>query len=672
MLVLLIPHNVFALQYDGVDTAVSVFEGQIDVIWDEATDNNGTRISEQDDPPPVTYHVFVSRGDFDFESALDGSSIEDLRNQFEVDETKQYYNVTNDLEYSINSPYLGELHTILVTAEVDGAFSGNVLPCSLNTSAIDPNVKKNITAHLVPGSNLTITAIFEDSLPGDEPIEQNQAGELTITGDLLPFHYSSFIPGSFLSGFTSDEVPFLLNVTGVMVLSQVEAKLNVTKILLDAVFEDLDFHACSALSKDTNATAVTNDSSRRRHLSSALTSRTSEPRRRLIKVDDSFPLFHINPSFDIEFNAAAVKWTGSIGVRCDLHIAVRVGWSKSSAMAEVSLNYSMESRLEIEAAIQQNWTYDKELWKGKKQYKTIWVWFVPVIVDVYPKIDIKCFLTAQAQGEVSAHVEGSGGTSVGMKVDNNGYAPIYKPPTFTATNSFNATARLGLRGHVDLIFTGTVELYNGLLWASAGLSIGAGLEAELYLDTLPDKSLALYLKNLEFDFRYGIPIAAGSTWFKTTWGPTNVYNGTKPIITLPEAEITIEPNYICEKVNSTDFKARYMAIHVKEKADVNNPPLIHNGFSNHHPAKWHYGGDFLDPEWNNNVTGQFSVDLDRTFVGPSNIIPEQVGEVFAFVVPAFPGFAILPVKYQKDANLIEVTCPNSDTSLENGGGGGGK
>ncbi len=145
--------------FDGIENAGSLNAGKIDIMWDLPS-----FAGEVPDLETVNYHVFSTVGSYNVKSALENFTTEELISHFESEGVNnnmfQHHLVAGDVfEFSVNTTFLGELHTIFVLAEAGGVFSTNSDATEIYASSSDPIMKDgvNIVGVFVPTQNLTIT-----------------------------------------------------------------------------------------------------------------------------------------------------------------------------------------------------------------------------------------------------------------------------------------------------------------------------------------------------------------------------------------------------------------------------------------------------------------------------------------------------------------------------------
>ena len=95
----------------------------------------------------VEYHLFSSVGSYNSAKAPQNVTVEGLILDFEQgglnENETQYHRVEGDVfNFSLNTTFIGELHTLSVIAEAGGVFSKNVEATKVRASSLDPIVKE--------------------------------------------------------------------------------------------------------------------------------------------------------------------------------------------------------------------------------------------------------------------------------------------------------------------------------------------------------------------------------------------------------------------------------------------------------------------------------------------------------------------------------------------------
>ena len=97
----------------------------------------------------VEYHLFSSVGSYNSAKAPQNVTVEGLILDFEQgglnENETQYHRVEGDVfNFSLNTTFIGELHTLSVIAEAGGVFSKNVEATKVRASSLDPIVKEGV------------------------------------------------------------------------------------------------------------------------------------------------------------------------------------------------------------------------------------------------------------------------------------------------------------------------------------------------------------------------------------------------------------------------------------------------------------------------------------------------------------------------------------------------
>jgi hypothetical protein len=242
----------FPFLFDGIDNAGSVYRGVIDIIWDFPMYGNGDIV----DLDAVRYHILSYAGYYDFKSA----SAKDLVSEFELNSLNttdvQYHLVDNGevLEFTFNTTLYGEMHSILVIAEVNGVFSRNTEATSLYSSEADPVLKEgvNIVGIFVPTENLLIK-VSDDSkvLEFDGPVRQE---------------HKDLVMGDYVLGLSTSLEIFCLLVTSVVESSDMRVVLNTEAAKVEDVYDAFDFEVSFGMSRPDKVEANQLSRYKHRHL----------------------------------------------------------------------------------------------------------------------------------------------------------------------------------------------------------------------------------------------------------------------------------------------------------------------------------------------------------------------------------------------------------------------
>ena len=505
--------------FDGIDDAGSMYRGVIDISWDFPTYDG-----EIVDLDTVKYHVLSSVGSYDFESTLANTTAEELIFEFEDnslnDNAMQYHLVEGEaFEFSLNTTFDGELHTILVIAEVDGMYSRNVEPTEIYSTISSPTIKDdvNIVGVFIPTENLDIFV----------------SKTLSTNNSLLEFigpvrsEHKNLTLGDFVRGFTSEGDPFFLLVIEVVVSSDQQVILNTDEGRLEDVFDSLDFEASYGVSRPGKV-PLNQDSvqTRHRHLVVRRHSRKlffgsiiggakkvgkfigdrvsdvadsvkglydlitkGEGKSSINSVDMNVPinLKLSKTSQDDTDDDRPTKGSqkvvlgqvqGKIQVRSDLYVKLKV--SLKSLGAEVGWKADYSTDLEVTLSGELQVGLNKRLWKGEEKHKTFMIGPVPVPVTFYPELNLELSISAKArEGLVTLKVGGKGKGHLSVSATlPQGLSADFKPPGFDPHFDYelaDGPADFGVS--LSLLPSIHVELYKGILTGDVGFAVGSSLTA---------------------------------------------------------------------------------------------------------------------------------------------------------------------------------------------------
>ena len=475
----------------------------IQVDWDFPTYSDG-EIVELD---MVRYHILAYVGSYDFASALVNATIEEIIVQFEHDSlygngTTLYHVVDgNAFQLSLNTTYHGELHTLLVIAEVDDVLSRNNEATSVYVSSSDPIRKDNlkIVGVFFPTENLNVTLNADNSL-------------LQFNGPVRQEHLD-LTEGEYILGYTTDFNLFLLLVLDIVEASNQKVVLATEMARVEDLFDSLDYESSHALSRPNKVeTSPTS-----RHMHRNLNVRRQHSRRlwgfindigNAFKdageffVDDVFKpigdavvdlgedivgafedLYNALTKgevkktfelvdFDVAMNQALVcdgcleddisltpgKVTGKVMARSDLYIRMKVSTSSPNLLVEAGWVAEYSADLDIEMLNEVATAVNKNLWEGKKKRFVFTVVVVPVTLSVQPKVDAELGIA------MSSNIGEDGGGMLKIKAGGKGsgraIAGSELPPRLFA--EFKAP------GRCQILFFQIIHDYN---WTSFFLQI---------------------------------------------------------------------------------------------------------------------------------------------------------------------------------------------------------
>jgi hypothetical protein len=143
----------------------------------------------------VTFNVFVALGEYDYASVLNSTSIPELAAIFNIEKNLQHHPLIGTNRISVNSSFLGEKHSLLVTAQLDGSYSTNTQSKSIVVARTDPHIRDdiNLVGFFIPTSCLKITM---DIVPSTMERKLSFQGAVSVEAQNL-------IVGDYITGVTS-------------------------------------------------------------------------------------------------------------------------------------------------------------------------------------------------------------------------------------------------------------------------------------------------------------------------------------------------------------------------------------------------------------------------------------------------------------------------------------
>lgn len=242
----------FPFLFDGIDNAGSTYRGIINVLWDFPTYDNGDIV----DLEAVRYHILSYVGSYDFKSA----PAQELISEFELNsmnETGIQYHLVDEGEtfgFTLNTTFYGELHSLLVLAEVDRVFSRNTDATYLYSSKSDPVMKEdvNIVGIFVPTEHLDIKFTTDSKI-------------LEFDGSIRQEH-KNLVVGDYALGFSSSLEIFCLLVTSIIETSDDRVRLSTEAAKVEDVYDYFDFQVSLGMSRPDKVEPSQFSRRRHRHL----------------------------------------------------------------------------------------------------------------------------------------------------------------------------------------------------------------------------------------------------------------------------------------------------------------------------------------------------------------------------------------------------------------------
>ncbi len=593
------PSEVPTLDFDGIEDAYSFTLGEIDISWDVPYYQDDVAELEG-----VVYHIFVALGMFDYTSALMDRSVEDLIPQFQDFQTSQYHSVSGaTLEIELNSAYVGELHSLLVVAELDGLFSKNTLTTRIRVSDTSPKLREGVEIKgiFVPSEDLQITL----GTPNSIDLPHN----LSFAGSLEQEHLALSV-GDNIFGFNSKACNFLRNIVAVEESSNDLLVLSVVMIPLEAAFEELDLEASLPMSHKMHG--VIRSSRRKLFFDDAFNwvkrqvkkavDFLSEATKTVINVigkgvefikglvdgefGESFTIIDINEKFEEELVPDHVTLSGNMDFETKLQVSVKISLERLYADVSLAADYEFGTRLDFEGSSSEENEKTVNLFSGTP----LRFWLGVIEINVRPNVDLVTKVEASYDATAHFEVEYYGGSSFGVvadtssdnKVDTKFVAPTFEQRTF----SVDLDGKAEITASVALVLKASVGVYDQLLSAEAGLSIGLKFGAAGGSILINEETPIVYVEKFDVDIELGIPLSASALYGKYPLAQTNIYENSWPILRLPTADINISNNLSCLKgtgENGSNFASLELGLS-KKNAESKIPNEFVNG------VRW-YGED---------------------------------------------------------------------------------
>eukprot|EP00985_Skeletonema_marinoi_P007176 scaffold3135_cov181-Skeletonema_marinoi.AAC.1 len=545
--------SVFPFVFDGIDDAGSFYQGVISILWDFPHYVNGDIV----DLESVRYHILSYAGSLDFKSVLESSNYtaEALISEFEENswnETNvvQYHLVDNgeEFEFELNTTFYGELHSIIVIAEVDGVYSRNTDGIDVYASEMDPVLKEdvNIVGIFVPTNLLTIT-INEDNtmIEFDGPVRQEHK-DLAVGDYVYGISNSSSIETGTALGTKNEE--FLLLVTSVVESSDQRVVLSTKAPKLEDIYDEVDFELAVGMSRPDKVETSPASRHKHRHLIQRRRRRLGDRRLfwghvvdagewvvngivdvggkafkwigdnvvepvaeavenlvNLVKngqTEQNFELVAFNADFTYEVapkknstlgDGTESEFSGQIGsvdvkvdVRSDIYVSMKVSLKSPQLKAEAGWRASYSAGFDLTLFGQSEFTLTKNLWEGPKKGFKFFIGPVPVLLDVQPKIDGKFSVkTSSENGVAKLSVGGKGGGHASVTAEvPPKLYTSFKEPDFAPSFKFEKLSKIEFTIGLSLVPSVEVKLYEGAVKGTLSLTIGPQLDTTISTDAI--------------------------------------------------------------------------------------------------------------------------------------------------------------------------------------------
>jgi len=640
------------------------------MYWDVPTFHD-----EIPDLESTIYHIFTAVGNFNYQSMLVNTTIDEMIRFFNESESSQYDTVSGEeFQYVVETEYLNQVHSILVIAESDTVRSKNTIPTVIIASDMEPRMKDgvNVIGIFLPTDHLDI---YTNSTDGESTI--------TFSGALLPDH-QSMVTGDIITGITSNADTFMLQVVNVLILSSSKVVLQTSQPKLEDIFQELEFEYSFPASRP-NRTVISSSSARRygrilrriktRRLcfwdfgwvgdganwfAGVVTDGAKWVGDRFVegfealsnlaqgRLDERMRIIDMKASLDAFGGGGAVSLSGDFEVRSDLQVQLRI-FEGVSASTSFTVSYGMDIELDLKASIEQKAERDWNIWQGRKNERLFMIGPVPIEISWQPKLDAKADITCslEANAKFSAGFDGGSSMSAGMSLIPPDMYANYNPPTFNPYYSFDGVeASASLDATVAVILSVDVDFYKGLITTNTGLYLGVSFGTTVETtDVGSEVILALSKFDLNLDFK--IPFTVGTVLDDSlSFVDTNFYEQSWPILQLPEGRFRVGDHF-CE-VGDGSNTATIRDITVSPYSDS----WIKSGFRGQ--ADFYFDSE----EWDVTRESSTSVSIERQIVDSDSHSAQ--GDVYVAIKPSIPPFP-LPMVYSVDlADVLntqdEVAC----------------
>lgn len=628
------PRTYLLDDFKGLSNAYSMKKGEIFVNWDR---------SFLEELEGVRFDVFVANGVYNFTSALESVSVENLINIFSLNTTSQYFSVEADSKIIIETPFYGQNHSLLVKAQYNGEYSTNTKSTVVVASSMDPHIRDevNVVGVFIPTPRVVITLEVAADVPH----------QLSFIGPVAP-QARDLKVGDIVTGFTSDFDPFTRRIVAITRNTADGVVMTVRNVPLDVIFDALSVDATNEVSRTSS-----NDALRRRRLDifsdafNWVSDNVFEPIKEGIidpigdfisntadalidlfedgkfEIKEKFSFVDVDEEFDedlteyIKFEGstdADVSLTTNIQVTIVVPTYVKVG---------VNADLDMEVKLAFSGDIERNYTRPpKQIWSGKKWSRVLQVGPVPVQVYAEPSLifDMEAKVTLAVESEFGFTVKG--GAAAGVIYENgSGRTEKTDPfldldwiyPTIEATVKFEAYAGLTLALEIGI--------YEGLVAAEIGFrgEVDAAASGGILAT---NAGVIPIVKDFEVGLSFNIPFSASFLWDSIPWEPEDpIWEKKWVVITLPTAEIEVDDDHRCLLSANGDTTASFS---LKAESEYDDTAFIKNPVGS---TDWYLT---LSNGWSISKKEGETVQFSK-----SNLIstsPEPTGQVIFTMQPKFP------------------------------------
>ena len=630
------------LYFAGIEDVYSYDKGEIDIGWDVPYYDGNVADLEG----VVTYHIFIALGLFNYSSTLMNQTVDQLILEFEGNGTFQYHSISGEIfDIELNSTFHGELHSLLVVAELNGLFSQNTANTEIEVSDTSPKLQEgvDIKGIFVPSEDLQITLDTVDS--------EDLLHDLSFAGSLQQEHLDLNV-GDNIFGISSEVSNFFRRIIAVKHSADDLLLFSVVKIPLEEVFDELDLEASLPISR--KSPGITTSSGRKLFFKAAwnwvkkgvnkVVDFLSKATKKVIgiigkglkfleslvkgKFGENFTILDVKENFQEELVPDYVTLKGYFEFTCKLQVAVKISLKRVYGEVRLGADYEVGARLDFEASGSEKKEKTINLWTGVPQR-----YFLTIIeINVRPKVDLVA--KVEASYEASAHIEAQyyGDSSAAVIADTSSSKKVssdFKKPSFKQRKfSVDLKGEAELTSSVTIVLQAQIGLYDKLLSASTGVSIGFEFTAAGGLTLINQETPIVHIDKFDVNLELDIPLSASALWGKYPIAKTSIYKKSWPLLRLPSAEIRIKKDLFCELgggENGNNVAALELGLS-KNNADS----IIKNKFVG--DVAW-YGEDIKAWDLLNRNSQHLTVSNKNVL---SSISPLPVGKIYVALQQQFP------------------------------------
>lgn len=664
----------FSVDFKGYKNAYSLNRGKIVVSWDPPSFPGP--YSESD----VVYDVFVAYGRYDFNGTLasNATSVPDLIQEFQGYgdlDAYQHHEVRGaTYEITVNATGYGELHTVFVTAQVDGVYSTNTRWGEVVVSPSDPHVRDGVQV-------VGVFVPYELSIALDE-VPRGTLHNLVFSGEFtVPMEAKTLDAGDIVTGFDSNLDPFVRRVIQVVAVQQSLVELVVEHVSLEDIFDKLDLNGAFEVTRDDDG-HVQDGATRQLFLKSLgdaivngakaignfvvdTANDVKEFFEDLIRgeVTEKYTLLSMRLNIEeeidaIEKEAGGVTFASSVTLKAGMgfsaHLVVQIkidGLKPHYAKLGVESEYSFNAELELEASASKEAKKEKSLWDGGgKKRKVFFLGPVPVEVYWQAKLDLNMEMKASLTATANLGVGVSGNVAVAAVYDDGALRHEVNGPTLEPEIISKVSGEVAVEAGIALVLSIECGLYEGMLSASVGTSIGPKMDINAGVEITESSNVVIPTMNQFFlGAVFSIPFKADAFWGAVNIADITIYEKEWPVLTLPKLAVDVH-NHLCNLGGGSSTGILELVANTEYPDDA----WIDNSFTG--TADWYYEGT---DGWSLQDRSGFEASFAKGGLGAFSPTPD--GAVTIAMQPKIPP---LPFKVVATVDLASILAGEEGGGVE--------